>query len=299
LSPQVRRLSDIAVAGTAGFPSKSVPSDDFSPPCVPWIDDAAVGPPPIKTAVVLQHAPSEGPGRVADLLAERGITVSCRQVYAGEPVPGHLDDDALLVVMGGPMGVGDVGDRQHSFLGREIALLQRLVAADRPVLGICLGAQLLAAGAGASVYPNRRSDRFGNWSVVREVGWGPVDFLGVEQEPALAGLRAQEMMVHWHGDTFDLPAGAVLLASTAACPHQAFRVGTRQFALQFHCELDADTIVRWVSEDAAFVRAANGVGGGSKINADTAAHFAAAQPVWDQLLRNILGLLLHSPGGQE
>ncbi|HEX3694422.1 MAG TPA: gamma-glutamyl-gamma-aminobutyrate hydrolase family protein [Polyangia bacterium] len=256
-------------------------------------------PSPIKSAVVLQHAPTEGPGRVADLLAEQGVAVSCRQVYAGEPVPGHLDDDALLVVMGGPMGVGDAGDRRYPFLGREIALLQQLVAADRPVLGICLGAQLLAAGGGARVYPNRRPDRFGNWSVVREVGWGPVDFLGVDREPALVGLRALEMMLHWHGDTFDLPAGAVHLASTPACPHQAFRLGTCQFALQFHCELDADTIIRWVSEDAAFVRAANGVGGGRQIIADTVANFPAAQPMWDQLLRNILGVLLHSPGGQE
>jgi len=214
-------------------------------------------------------------------------------------VPGDLDDDALLVVMGGPMGVGDVGDRRYLFLGHEIALLARMVADDRPVLGICLGAQLLAAGGGAPAYPNRRRDAFGRAAVVREVGWGPVDFLGVDREPALAGLRPQEQMLHWHGDTFDLPSGAVHLASTPDCPHQAFRLGTRQFGLQFHCELDADTVGLWVREDAAFVRLANGPGGARRIMTDTAALFSAARPVWDQLLRNIIGVLLQLPRGRQ
>lgn len=266
------------------------------------IDDARVTAPAIKTvrtAIVLQHTPTEGPGRLAPLLAERGVGVSCRHVYAGDRVPGDLEDDEILIVMGGPMGVGDVGDRRYGFLGHEIALLQRLIAADRPILGICLGAQLLAAGGGARVYPNRRRDAFGNERVVREVGWGEADFLDVENEPALVGLRPREWVLHWHGDTFDLPAGAALLASTPDCPHQAFRLGSRQFALQFHCELTADAIEMWTREDAAFVRLANGPGGARRICTDTAALFATASAVWDQLLRNIIGQLLQSPGGRQ
>ncbi len=266
---------------------------------MPLIDDAAVTGSAIKTAVVLQHTPTEGPGRVAELLAEQGIAVCCLHTYAGDPVPGDLPDDALLVVMGGPMGVGDVGDPRYGFLGREIALLRRLVADDRPVLGICLGAQLLAAGGGARVYPNWRRDPFGNRRVVREVGWGQVDLIGVEREAALAGLRPREWVLHWHGDTFDLPAGAVHLASTPDCPHQAFRLGTRQFALQFHCELSADTVGLWAREDAAFVALASGPGGARRITADTAALFDLARPAWDQLLRNIVGVLLQLPGGRQ
>jgi GMP synthase (glutamine-hydrolysing) len=241
----------------------------------------------MRRAVVLQHTPTEGPERVDDLLAERGFTCDVRRLDAGDRLPEALGAGEPLVVMGGPMGVGDAGDPRYPFLEPEIAFLRRVVASGQPVLGICLGSQLLAAGAGARVYPNQRDGE-----PLREVGWGPVDLIGREREPVLAGLRAQELVLHWHGDTFDLPAGAVHLASTPACRHQAFRLGERQFALQFHPELSPDVIATWVREDADYVRAANGDGGAERILADTARHFAAARPVWDRLLRNILDSML-------
>src|SRR6185369_11804775 len=106
------------------------------------------------------------------------------------------------------------------------ALLRDRLAGSAPVLGVCLGAQLMAHAAGARVYPNTRPGTPGQPPTrVYEVGWAPVDFLGVDREPALAGLSAREPMLHWHGDTYDLPRGAVLLASTPACPNQAFRLG--------------------------------------------------------------------------
>lgn len=232
-------------------------------------------------AIVLQHTPTEGPERVGELCARRGLELDVRHVYRGDAIPADLASDEILIVMGGPMGVGDVGDARYPFLAREIALLETAAAGDRPVLGICLGAQLLAAAAGARVYPATR----------REVGWAPVDFIGTAREPALAGIRAREVMLHWHGDTFDLPRGAVHLASTEICPHQAFRLGTRLFALQFHCELAAETIASWVREDADFVALANGPGGGQRILADTALHAPGAGSVGDRLLGNILAIL--------
>jgi GMP synthase (glutamine-hydrolysing) len=235
-----------------------------------------------RRAIVLQHTPTEGPERVAVLLGQRGIPCETRALHAGEPVPSDVADGELLIVMGGPMGVADAGSPRYPFLAPEIALLRRLVAREAPVLGICLGSQLLAAGAGAAVYPNPR----------REVGWGSVDFLAVDREPALAGLRASELVLHWHGDTFDLPAGAVHLASTPVCRHQAFRLGQRQFGLQFHCELERETIATWVREDADYVRDANGPEGAAHILADTDRLYRAAQPVWDRLLGNILDLLV-------
>jgi len=243
----------------------------------------------VTSAIVLQHTPTEGPERVATLLAERGVRCETLEVYAGAPVPDVVGREQLLVVMGGPMGVGDVGDARYPFLATEIALLRKLVARGAPVLGICLGSQLLAAATGARVYPNTRPGTDGKPVPVREVGWGPIDLHNVG-EPALAGLPAQPSVLHWHGDTYDLPAGAVHLASTPACRNQAFRIG-RAFGLQFHPELERETIATWVREDAEYVRGALGPEGGARILADTDRHYAAARPIWDRLLGNIISVM--------
>jgi GMP synthase-like glutamine amidotransferase len=245
--------------------------------------------PRVTGAIVLQHTPTEGPERVATLLAERGIPCDVRALHAGAPVPDVIGRDQLLIVMGGPMGVGDVGDPRYPFLASEIALLRRLIARGAPVLGICLGSQLLAAAAGARVYPNMRPGPDGKPVAAREVGWGPIDLHNVT-EPALAGLPAQPLVVHWHGDTYDLPPGAVHLASTPVCRHQAFRIG-RAFGLQFHPELERETIAVWVREDADFVSGALGPEGGTRILADTDRLYVAARPIWDRFLGNILALM--------
>jgi len=190
------------------------------------------------------------------------------------------------------MGVGDVDDARFPFLAAEIALLRRLVARDAPVLGICLGSQLLAAAAGARVYPNTRPGPGGAPEPAREVGWGVVDFRLSPDELALAGSPPSAPMLHWHGDTFELPRGAIHLASTPVCRHQAFRLGRRQLGFQFHCEVEAETIAVWVREDADFVRAANGADGGPPILADTARHYRTARPIWDRLIDNAIDLML-------
>ena len=245
--------------------------------------------PRVTTAVVLQHTPTEGLERVATLLAARGIGVETIAVYDGAPVPDDVAADRPLIVMGGPMGVGDAGNPKFPFLPQEIALLRKLLARQAPVLGICLGSQLLAAAAGARVYPNMRPGTDGKPAPAREVGWGAIDLHNVN-EPALAGLPAQPLVLHWHGDTYDLPPGAVHLASTPVCRHQAFRIG-RAFGLQFHPELERETIAVWVREDADYVRGALGPDGGARILADTERHHAAARPIWDRLLGNIISLM--------
>lgn len=242
-------------------------------------------------AIVLQHTATEGPELVARALATRGIACDVRAVYAGQAVPADLAAGELLVLMGGPMGVGDAGDPRWPFLSQEIALAQKLIARDVPVLGICLGAQLLAAAAGARVYPNTRPGPDGQPVAAREVGWGAVDLADARQEALLVGLPPRPLVLHWHGDTFDLPAGAVHLASTPVCANQAFRL-RRQVGFQFHCELEQDTIGVWAHEDAAFARSALGEGATERILADTARLYAGARPVWDRLLANTLDWLL-------
>src|SRR5262249_17341119 len=151
----------------------------------------------------------------------------------------------------------------------EIALLATCVARDQPVLGICLGAQLLAAGAGGRGFANARPGAGGRPVPPRGGGWGGGGLLGAGGGPGLARRPPRPPGLHWHGDTLDLPAGAVHLASTPVCRHQAFRLG-RQVGLQFHCELDPTTIASWVRDDADYVRAAGGPEAGARILADTA-----------------------------
>jgi GMP synthase (glutamine-hydrolysing) len=240
--------------------------------------------------VVLQHAATEGPQRLAELLAEAGLTLEVVALDRGVPVPRGLPASVPLVVLGGAMGVSDIGDPAFPFLADEVALLRERLAADAPVLGICLGAQLLAHAAGARVFPNSRPGPDGPTRVY-EVGWAPVDFLSVRDEPALAGLGRRAMMLHWHGDTFDLPAGAVHLASTADCPNQGFRLG-RAHAVQFHPEMDEATIAAWLDSDAAYVEKACGPGGVERIRSETPRLFPEFATARDRLLRNLVSSLI-------
>jgi GMP synthase (glutamine-hydrolysing) len=245
----------------------------------------------VTRAIVIQHVAMEGPVRIADLCRERAIAIDVREVFAGDPLPRQLGEREILVVMGGGMGVGDRDDPRYPFLAGEIELLRTVLDQGRPVLGVCLGAQLLAHAAGARVYPNVRRDAAGQEVRVREVGWGPVHFIGGDREPALIGLGAEEIVLHWHGDTFDLPPGATNLASSPLCAQQAFRIGAATFGLQFHVEVDAPVAERWAVEDAEFVQAARGPDGPAVVIAETRRHAAAARAAGDRLIRNILGCM--------
>jgi len=238
----------------------------------------------VRRAVVLQHAEVEGPARVGELLGEIGYTLDVRATYRGDPVPATLDDGDLLVVMGGPMGVADRGDPATAYLQQEIDLIRRGIARDAPVLGICLGAQLLAHAAGADVHQMRTADG----ARVYEVGWGEVVLDGRAGGQILAGVPSEIVVLHWHGDTFEVPPGAVPLASSAVCPNQGFRLGRHAFGLQFHCEVGSAEVDAFLRADADYVAQANGPDGGARIVADTERFCTASRHAGDLLLRNIL-----------
>jgi GMP synthase-like glutamine amidotransferase len=248
----------------------------------------------MRRALVIQHVEMEGPARIAEILAESGVGLKVVAAFA-DPVPSELAPDELLLIMGGSMGVGDRADPRFPFLVREIALVERALRQGNPILGVCLGAQLLAHAAGARVFPNLglRPDAEGRPEPVpvREVGWAPITLHGLGREPALAGLPEQMTVLHWHGDTFDLPSGAVHLASSAACRNQAFRLGERVFGLQFHVEVDGPTAARWALEDADFVRSARGPDGPAEVVAESARLATAALPAADRMIRNIVGCM--------
>jgi|SRR5579872_1682625 len=185
------------------------------------------------TWTILQHVEWEGPGLIAAEAQKRGLQTDIRRLGlgAGLPCPDRVEG---LVVMGGPMGAYERD--KHPFLAEESSLIAELVRRDRPVLGVCLGAQLLAQALGARVFPGHGP----------EIGFGFVELTAEGKRDALLGPDGPSVPVfHWHGDTFDLPAEATLLASSAEYPHQAFRFGTHAYGLQFHVEPDSDTWSAW------------------------------------------------------
>lgn len=173
---------------------------------------------------VLQHVPFEGPGSIGDWARDRGHEVTVTRLWEGDPLPGAGAFDRM-VVMGGPMSVHD--EAALPWLAEEKRHLRGALERGARVLGICLGAQLVAEALGARVHPAR----------AKEIGWFPVALTpAAAGVPALAGLPARWEVFHWHGETFDLPPGAVRLAGSEACPNQAFAHGANVLALQFHPE---------------------------------------------------------------
>jgi GMP synthase-like glutamine amidotransferase len=214
---------------------------------------------------VLVHIGFEGPAAIADRAAARGLAVRVHRLFAADRVP-SLDTVERLVVMGGPMGALD--DADHPWLPDVRSLLARAVAAGTPVLGVCLGAQLLAAALGARI---RRGP-------APEIGAGRVRLTAAAaRDPVLGVVGGGDLAVfHWHGDTFDLPDGALLLASSDAYAHQAFRVA-HAWGLQFHVELRAG--------DAASVSSHLGPARGV-----TSAELAAIEPTGRQIVDAFLDL---------
>lgn len=178
----------------------------------------------------LQHVPFEVPGAVRAWAEARGWQVTGTHLYRGEPLPSAEEFD-WLVVMGGPMNVYE--EDVHPWLVPEKALIDDAVAARKVVVGVCLGAQLLADVLGGTVTRNE-------WP---EIGWFPVTVTAAgAASPAFGRLPQEFTALHWHGDTFSLPPGAVHLAESAACVNQAFSYGDRAFGLQFHLECTTDEL---------------------------------------------------------
>ncbi len=172
----------------------------------------------------LQHVPFEGLGSMEATLKERGHTLTMTRLYDGEPLP-LVNTFDLLIIMGGPMGVFD--EAAHPWLNAEKRFINATLSAKKRLLGICLGAQLVAQVLGATITPNPH----------REIGWFPIRPHLALETTRLKGIFPREVAVfHWHGDTFTIPDGATPLASSEACPNQGFIMDNRIIALQFHLE---------------------------------------------------------------
>jgi GMP synthase-like glutamine amidotransferase len=206
----------------------------------------------------LQHIACEHPGAFAELIDDY-VPV---ELDAGEPLP-RLEGFDAVVAMGGPMSVND--EDEHPWLVEEKAFVREVVEAGVPFLGVCLGSQLLASALGARVYANPAG---------AEVGMLPVQRTDAGRaDPLLGGLAEPLVTLQWHGDTFDLPEGAELLATSPLARHQAFRVGARAYGVQFHLEVTEEQVGQWagVPAYADSLRATLGDEAGRAFLADAAA----------------------------
>ena len=170
---------------------------------------------------VLQHVPFEELGNIQPWLTQQNAEVHYCRLYANDPLP-DVNETDLLIVLGGPMSVND--ESHYPWLVAEKAFLAQAIAAEKPIVGICLGAQLIASCQGARIYSN----------YAKEIGW--FDITAVAASGDVLPLPASMHVFHWHGETFELPANAVLLASSAACNNQIFQLGKRVIGLQCHLE---------------------------------------------------------------
>jgi GMP synthase-like glutamine amidotransferase len=173
----------------------------------------------------LQHVPFEGLGYIEEWANNAGIQISCTRLYDQEKLPALGSFDGL-VVMGGPMGIHD--HDEHPWLIAEKEFIRQAIDADKTVLGICLGAQLMADALGANVYPGPQ----------KEIGWFPIQ----RSEGAPELIPDNLTVFHWHGDTFDIPEGALRLASSEGCKNQGFIYNQKAVGLQFHMETTSQSL---------------------------------------------------------
>jgi len=187
---------------------------------------------------ILQHVPFEGPAAIGPALEGLGATVAVTRLYAGDSLPA-IETIGGLVIMGGPMSVHDTAD--YPWLEGELSYVRDILrAGEKPVLGVCLGAQLMAAALGAAVTRNPE----------REIGWWPVERAD-SCPPLWSGVLPSRFdALHWHGETFAIPEGAVRLAGSAACANQAFAWGRRALGLQFHLETTRESLRELVANGA-------------------------------------------------
>lgn len=237
--------------------------------------------------LVIQHVPAESAFLIGDALRACGVATDTRSVFGGAPVPTSNQGFDGIVVMGGPMSASsDVGFPTRE---AELALISDALRSGTPLLGICLGAQLLAVAAGAAVYQGTSGI---------EVGWGEVQ-LGpaCALDPLFAGLPDTLEVLHWHGDTYDLPDGAVHLMGNRTYANQGFRLGDSAWGLQFHVEVTAEAVDDFV---AAFPSEASLAEGGTEaIRTATPAALARLEGARDLVLGRFASLVLAHAGRRD
>lgn len=228
----------------------------------------------VKPILVLQQVAHEGLGRIYPLLRRAGAAEEVVPCYLeGTAVPDRLAEYGALVILGGPMSAVDA--EADPVLAAQMALAREAIERDFPTLGICLGAQLLARAGGARVFPGDTP----------EIGWYDVHLsLESGEDPLFTGLPNPLSVFQWHGDGFDLPAGALHLASSPLFPHQAFRMGENVYGVQFHLEVEEPMVKEWLAVNAAELERLRGTIDPPAVTADATARCDALARVCDTVV---------------
>ncbi|MGD8428200.1 MAG: type 1 glutamine amidotransferase [Balneolaceae bacterium] len=224
----------------------------------------------------LQHVPFEGIGNIATWLNSTGYTVTHTKLFQSTEFPDPESID-LLIVMGGPMSVND--EDEYPWLVKEKTFIRNVVESRKAVLGICLGAQLIAGALGAKVYPNDE----------KEIGWYPVYGTETRNESLFSFPSSGVDVFHWHGETFDLPPGAKRIASSEACKNQAFQIGNSVMGLQFHLETTLEAIQEMVDNDGEELVSSPYVQSKEKILAAEPEQYKAIHQMMNKVLDYISG----------
>lgn len=189
----------------------------------------------MRKALVFQHVEHESPGLLGKTLSQNCFEIHTVNFGAGDSVPANPEDFSLLVVMGGPMSVYE--SDKYPYLAAETGFVREFIERGSAVMGICLGAQIMAAALGAKVFPGNS----------KEIGWYDIELTGsAAADPVFSHFSRTEKVFQWHGDTFETPRGAANLAFSGNFPNQAFRYGNKAYALQFHLETDEAMVRDWL-----------------------------------------------------
>jgi GMP synthase-like glutamine amidotransferase len=223
---------------------------------------------------ILQHAPFEDVGSIAGWLAASRANVTYTRLYEPAALPDLAGID-LIIALGGPMSVND--EAELPWLRPEKQFVREAIARGLPILGVCLGAQLIASALGCRVYRN----------TVKEIGWFPIE---TTAEGAALGFPPLLDVFHWHGETFDLPGGAVRLARSSACMNQAFRLGLNVLALQFHLEATPKSAARLIRHCADELVPASHIQSADQIRTTPPAAYEATNRLMDRLLPTLIGV---------
>jgi GMP synthase (glutamine-hydrolysing) len=235
----------------------------------------------MKKLLVLQHVAHEPLGTLNPLLKRSGFRIRYVNFARHPDAQPCLDGYDGLIVLGGPMSVNDAGRLPH--LRVELKLIENALQRNIPVLGICLGAQLVAKMLGAPVYPNKE----------KEIGWYDVSPTHhAQSDPLLGGLAPIEKIFQWHGETFDIPRSTRHLAFSSLCANQAFRYGNNVYGFQFHLEVDEPMIHRWlrVAENRREIAALGSATTPELIHEETAEHIGRLHHLSERVFGEFINL---------